>query len=170
VSGEGLIFSGETESSYAMLMGYWAAGNSVTVQCYQRGSSDSPYMTGEFVITSLERTDPAEDDSTYSIQLENDGAVTFDTSAFNDGTESLVVAAPVITPATATFSTTRTVTMTCATNGAEIYYTTDGTTTPTSSSTHYTAPFSISATTTLKAIALLDGSSSAVTTKTYTKS
>lgn len=87
VSGEGLIFSGETEESYAAMMTLWASGASVAVECYQRGNSSKPYMSGNFVITSLERTDPAEDDSTYSISLENDGAVEFDDTAFNNGTE-----------------------------------------------------------------------------------
>lgn len=40
-----------------------------------------PYLTGKFVVASLESTDPAQDDSTYSISLENDGEITFDDSA-----------------------------------------------------------------------------------------
>ena len=39
-----------------------------------------------FVIASLERTDPAQDDATYSISLENDGVVEFDESAITDST------------------------------------------------------------------------------------
>ena len=51
---------------------------------------------------------------------------------------------------------------------ADLYYTTDGTT-PTSASTAYTEPFSLDATTTVKAIAVIDGVASEVTSKTFTK-
>ena len=56
------------------------------------------------------------------------------------------------------------VTITCATEGADIYYTTDGTTTPTAESSKYSAPFGISEDTTVKAIAIKDGESSYVNT------
>ena len=59
------------------------------------------------------------------------------------------------------------VSITCATSGAKIYYTTDGTE-PTNASAEYTAPFELSATTTVKAIAYADGQASAVATKTFT--
>lgn len=52
------------------------------------------------------------------------------------------------------------VTITCATEGAEIFYTTDGTTTPTAESTKYVASFDIKANTTIKAVAIKDGKSS----------
>ena len=51
---------------------------------------------------------------------------------------------------------------------ADLYYTTDGTT-PTSASTAYTEPFSLDATTTVKAVAVIDGVASEVTSKTFTK-
>ncbi len=65
-----------------------------------------------------------------------------------------VVANPVISPSGGYVTTSTTVTMTCATPGAKIYYTTDEST-PTISSNLYSAAFSISATIELKAIALL---------------
>ena len=64
---------------------------------------------------------------------------------------------------------TKNVTIDCATDGASVYYTTNGDT-PTTSSTAYTAPFEISATTTVKAIAVKDGlDNSAVASQTFTK-
>lgn len=58
------------------------------------------------------------------------------------------------------------VTITAA-EGASIYYTTDGTE-PTTASTPYSAAFTINATTTVKAIAVLDGKTSGVASKTFT--
>ncbi len=68
------------------------------------------------------------------------------------------VAAPVIT-----LGANNTVTIEQA-DGADIYYTLDGTE-PTAASTKYTAAFTISGKTTVKAVAIKDGKSSSVTTK-----
>lgn len=73
ISAEGLVFYDETESGYKALFTAWKAGTSVEVKCMERESADAPYLVGNFVIASLERTDPAQDDATYSISLENDG-------------------------------------------------------------------------------------------------
>ena len=77
------------------------------------------------------------------------------------------VSAPTISGNTP-FETSTQVTLS-AEAGAEIRYTTDGST-PTSSSPLYSAAFTLNATTTVKAIAIKDGVTSSVANKTFTKS
>ena len=76
------------------------------------------------------------------------------------------VAAPTFTPAAGTYTEAQSVAIACATSGATIYYTTDGSE-PTTASPVYTAPIDVSESMTLKAIAELDGTTSAVATATY---
>lgn len=61
-----------------------------------------------------------------------------------------IVEAPVFTPGTGTYADSVVFSITCATEGAEIRYTTDGTE-PTVTSTLYSAPVMLTATTTVKA-------------------
>lgn len=75
---------------------------------------------------------------------------------------STQVETPSISPASGTYSAAQTATIVCATSGATIRYTTDGTE-PTSSSSIYTAPLTISATTTLKARAFKSGMTDSAT-------
>lgn len=79
-----------------------------------------------------------------------------------------VVATPVITGETP-FAESTTATITCETEGATIYYTVDGTD-PTAESTEYTNVITLSSTITIKAIAILDDTSSEIASKTFTKS
>lgn len=88
ISAEGLVFYQETESGYKSCLALIAAGKSVEVKCMERGSADKPYLSGKFVVSSLERTDAAQDDATYSINLENDGVVTLDDSALTEAPET----------------------------------------------------------------------------------
>jgi Chitobiase/beta-hexosaminidase C-terminal domain len=91
------------------------------------------------------------------------------TAAPSDWTLQLtyLVATPSISLATGTYTGTQNVTISDATQGSTIYYTTDGTV-PTSSSNVYTAPISIAVSSTIKAIAILTGSSSGVASSTLT--
>lgn len=79
----------------------------------------------------------------------------------------VAVEAPVFDPAGGTYDADQTVTITCATAGATIYYTLDGTD-PTTASEEYTTPIAITATTTLKAIASDGTNTSTITEATYT--
>ncbi|MBP3856568.1 MAG: chitobiase/beta-hexosaminidase C-terminal domain-containing protein [Ruminiclostridium sp.] len=83
-------------------------------------------------------------------------------------TPAETVATPTFSPAGGTFTSAQSVTISCATSDATIYYTTNGTT-PTTSSAIYSSAISVSATTTIKAIAVKAGmTNSAVASATYT--
>ncbi len=77
------------------------------------------------------------------------------------------LAKPTINPASGTFYAPIEVNITCGTNGAKIYYTTNGSD-PSTSSTQFTAPFTVSSNTTVKAISAKDGEVSDVVSAEYT--
>ena len=79
------------------------------------------------------------------------------------------VAAPTLTPAAGSYTSTQTVTIATATAGASIRYTTDGSTPSETAGTLYSAPVTVSATTTINAIAYKTGmTDSTVATAAYT--
>lgn len=83
------------------------------------------------------------------------------------GTVTPTVATPVISVASGTYYEEFDVEITCATEGATIYYTTDGTD-PTAESEVYTEPIHVDADMTLKAIAMLEGyENSGIATANY---
>lgn len=85
---------------------------------------------------------------------------------YTTGAIVATVPAPAISPISGTYYGAQTVSIS-AQNGATIYYTTDGTT-PNVNSTVYTEPFTVNATTTVKAIAVQNEDISAVATSAYT--
>lgn len=77
-------------------------------------------------------------------------------------------ATPTFSPASGTFTSAQTVSLSDATPGASIYYTTNGST-PTVASTLYSTPIAVPSTSTVEAIAVATGyTNSAVASATYT--
>jgi Chitobiase/beta-hexosaminidase C-terminal domain len=77
-----------------------------------------------------------------------------------------VPVAPTFSPAAGTYTSAQTVTISDATPGAAIYYTLDGSQ-PSTASTLYSTPLTVSAAETINAIAATSGGSSSITTSTY---
>ena len=84
------------------------------------------------------------------------------------GSTTPTAATPTFSPVAGTYASAQTVTISDATAGAKIYYTTNGTT-PTTASSVYSAPISVGSTETVSAIAVASGySNSAVGSAIYT--
>src|SRR5881409_3644472 len=89
-------------------------------------------------------------------------------SSVTSATYTIRVVAPTFSPAGGSFVGSIAVTLSTATSGATIYYTTDGST-PTTASSVYTGPVPLTTTTTLKAMAAASGmANSSVTSAAYT--
>jgi Legume lectin domain/Chitobiase/beta-hexosaminidase C-terminal domain len=98
----------------------------------------------------------------------NGGATaTMDILSWSFKPQATATAQPLISPAGGLYTNAIPVSISSATSGANIYYTLNGST-PTSGSTPYTGAFTVSKTTVVKAIAVLNGSTnSAVTTANF---
>src|SRR5207247_5640037 len=93
------------------------------------------------------------------------------TWTMTSGTTQPVVATPVISPGPGTYTNSVSVSLSDATTGASIYYTTDGTTPTTSSTLYSNTPFALNSSATVQAIAVLNGySNSNVASAVYTMS
>lgn len=135
------------------------------------------YVHNEAVLGSLTGADYNADAAlpTYPVGAQdylNGGDIFGQQESFNPAptptpTPTPSVSAPSIN-GTTPFETSTSVTMS-AESGAEIRYTTDGSQ-PSANSTLYSAAITLTATTTIKAIAIKDGVSSEVATSTFTKS
>ena len=123
-----------------------------TVICYGRNSSSNKYLRRN-------------GDYGWGTYANSTGNV----PTFYKKVVSNQVAMPEFSLAAGTYYETKSVTLSCATDGATIYYTTDGTTPSASNGTAYTSAISVSETMTIKAIAIKSGmTDSDVATATYT--
>ncbi len=152
--------------------GTYTSAQTVTITCATSGA-EIRYTT--------DGSEPTASSSLYSAPLTISATTTVKAKAFKSGmtgsatataaytiSSTQTVASPVFSPAGGTYSSAQTVTITCATSGAQIRYTTDGTE-PTASSALYSSALTVSATTTIKAKAFVSGmTSSATITQTYT--
>jgi hypothetical protein len=93
------------------------------------------------------------------------GNATYSASAGNL-TEAIAPITPTFTPPGGVYTAAQMVTVGDGTPGTAIYYTTDGAS-PSTSSTRYTGPISVSESETIRAIAVVTGASSSVVTSSY---
>lgn len=159
----------------------YAAANPKTITIGRLAGYGEVYLEGEWPSTITLRA-AAGASTIVVIVAENGTTTTFNPdgstvvvesgssgsgSGSGSGSETPTVAAPVIS-GTTPFAESTSATISCATAGASIHYTVDGST-PTSASTAYSEALTITDTTTVKAIAVKDGVSSSVITKVFTK-
>ncbi len=141
----------------------------VTIAC--EDTEATIYYTLNEEETAVAYTEPLEITQTTTINAyaEKNGVRSEVVSATYTIVVAGVVANPVISPNGGTFETTQEVTITCATEGASVYYTLNGED-PTAESTLYETPIIIEATTTVKAIAVkAEMTNSEVVSATFTK-
>ena len=129
----------------------------IVITCYDRDGKEVKRVTSD---DDAEVEDPENENANQNENQNQNG---------NQGSGSLTpsLTSPTISGNTQ-FTDSTQVSMS-GPDGAEIHYTTDGST-PTAESAVYSEAFSLSATTTVKAIAIKDGQSSEVVSKVFTKS
>jgi len=140
----------------------------------------SDTTTGASIYYTLDGSTPTTSSSKYSAPLTVNSTETisaiaaasgYSNSAVANATYTITLAAastPTFSPAGGTYTSPQTVTISDTTTGASIYYTLDGST-PTTSSSKYSAPLTVNSTETISAIAAASGySNSAVASAAYT--
>ena len=118
-------------------------------------------------LTGIEATEENSGNTNGSSSSNTNGTNPTNGGGSNSGSQSASVASPTISGNTS-FSESTQVSIS-GPDGAEIHYTTDGTV-PTAESALYSEAITLSATTTVKAIAIKDGQSSEVASRVFTKS
>lgn len=146
------------------------SGTKVEISCTTEGAT---------IYYTTDESDPTSESSVYTEAISLTEAVTIKAIAVAEGyTDSQVasasytikdvVATPTFSMASGAVDSGTSLTISCTTSGATIYYTTDESE-PTSSSTAYSGAISITEAITIKAIALADGcTSSQVASASYT--
>ncbi len=111
-----------------------------------------------------------EENTMYYLWIANKNCQLVELTLYYEEAEAATVATPVIS-GTESFLTSTEVSIACTTDGATVYYTTDGTDPKTSESKQtYSAAFTLTNTATVRAIATKDAEwSSEATSKTFTK-
>ena len=132
---------------------------------------------GASIYYTTDGTEPAASSTAYTAAIPVNSSMTIKAIAVLGTSVSSVasatytietsVATPTFTPAAGTYTSAQNVKINCATEGATIYYTTDGTE-PTTSSTEYTAAITVSETATIKVLAVKEGLTSATAEAAYT--
>ena len=156
--------------AFSVASGAVDSGTIVTISCATDGAK---------IYYTKDGSNPTAESTEYTDAISITEAVTLKAIGVKDGMSDSVVArvsytiketvaTPAFSAASGAVNSGTEVTITCATEGAKIYYTTDGTE-PTASSTEYTAAISVTEAVTLKAIAVKDGmNDSAVASASYT--
>lgn len=132
--------------------------------------------SGATIYYTLNGTTPTTASSVYSAPLSLGNSVTLQAiavapnyfnSAMASASYTLAALAPNLSLAAGNYTGQQTVTITSASTAALIFYTTNGST-PSASATHYTGPITVSASETVKAIAIATGyTPSPITSATY---
>lgn len=78
IKADGLRFYNDTEEGIGGLLTKWSAGKAIYVKAFLRTNDTAPYLSGSFVIASIEESAGAGDDATYSVSLESTGTLTID--------------------------------------------------------------------------------------------
>ena len=155
---------------FSLASGAVNSGTEVTITCATEGAK---------IYYTTDGSEPTTSSTEYTAAISVTTAVTLKAiavkSGMNDSAVASVsytikgtVATPEFSVASGEVDSGTEVTITCSTEGAKIYYTTDGTE-PTAESTEYTDAISVTEAVTLKAIAVKDGmNNSAVASASYT--
>jgi hypothetical protein len=159
-TGTGITFVSEKNTNMGNVDVYIDGVLQTTVSCH---SATQESQQNVFSISGLTS-------GSHAIKLVNNGGSLMTVDAFIVSTAtSNQAATPVFSPGGGTYTSTQIVTITSATGGASIRYTTDGSTPTETHGTVYSSPVSISATATLEAIAYESGfTDSNVTSAVYT--
>ena len=157
----------------------WNSSGNTTLRVYPNGGSLTFSVPTGYEITQIEFSGSANGfgltnntwngTAAQSVTLTASAQCTIQTISVVYTQNGATVASPTL-PASTTFVGSKEVTITNNEEGATIRYTIDGSDPTASTGIVYSAPFAISSTTTVKAIAVLGNETSAVVSATYTRS